>query len=367
MRIGFELFSIARRLQEPPGRRSDFMSHHPLWRGSAPTLANGIAHSHFDVENEPISRQLLAWRERVGHVIDAVPSRERIERPFRGSIERYDVGDIVLTDCRSDELLLERAIARISRDSVRSFVFHVFLAGGVESLGVHSGARRSTVRQGGILALDMDQPIRMLRGAVRVVTLFVPGALLQQTVADPAALHGRVLECHKPHAGFVVEHVAALAEELPFMPAIEARHRLVDAVRLLGAAFVQDAGLAGDRHAAARGAMFDQTRRYVRANLENPELSPEHLQNALGLAHSTLYRLFEHEGGVGTYIRHLRLRRAVDELVQYPNLPVKDIAYAMCFKSAQDFSRAFRRAYGMTPRDVRATDRHCLFDEKVDA
>lgn len=332
------------------------MSYHPLWRGSAPTLADGIAHSHFDVVNEPISRQLLNWRARIGHVIDIVPSRERIERAFRGSIDRYDVGDIVLTDCYSDELLLERAIARISRDSVRSFVFHVFLAGGVESLAVHSASRHGTVGQGGILALDMDQPVRMLRGACRVVTLFVQGALLQQTVADPAALHGRVVEWHKPQARFAVEHVAALAKELPFISAIEARHRLVDAVRLLGAVFVRDAGLAGDRHAEVRGAMFDRARRYVRANLEDPELSPEHLQSALGLAHSTLYRLFEHEGGVGAYIRHLRLRRAADELVQYPNLPVKDIAYAMCFKSAQDFSRAFRRAYGMTPRDVRMTD-----------
>jgi AraC-like DNA-binding protein len=32
---------------------------------------------------------------------------------------------------------------------------------------------------------------------------------------------------------------------------------------------------------------------------------------------------------------------------------VKDIAYSVGFKSASDFTRAFRRAYGVAPQDVR--------------
>jgi AraC-like DNA-binding protein len=33
---------------------------------------------------------------------------------------------------------------------------------------------------------------------------------------------------------------------------------------------------------------------------------------------------------------------------------VTDVAYAVGFKSASDFTRAFRRAYGMAPAGVRA-------------
>ena len=74
---------------------------------------------------------------------------------------------------------------------------------------------------------------------------------------------------------------------------------------------------------------------------------------SLGLSRRTVYRLFEHEGGLGTYIRHVRLCAAGDELVAWPGVPVQDIAYAHGFRSASDFTRAFRRAYGLAPQDIR--------------
>jgi AraC-like DNA-binding protein len=50
----------------------------------------------------------------------------------------------------------------------------------------------------------------------------------------------------------------------------------------------------------------------------------------------------------------LRLRHAADELIRYPHLAVIEIAYGLGFKSASDFTRAFRRAYDMAPQDFRA-------------
>ncbi|MEM5389163.1 helix-turn-helix domain-containing protein [Paraburkholderia phymatum] len=50
---------------------------------------------------------------------------------------------------------------------------------------------------------------------------------------------------------------------------------------------------------------------------------------------------------------HVRLRAAAAELVAWPGVQVQDIAYAHGFKSASDFTRAFRRAYGLAPQDIR--------------
>jgi AraC-like DNA-binding protein len=61
----------------------------------------------------------------------------------------------------------------------------------------------------------------------------------------------------------------------------------------------------------------------------------------------------QHEGGLGAYIRHLRLRAAVNDLARFPDIPVKDIGYSVGFNSASDFTRAFRRAYDMTPHEIR--------------
>ena len=323
-----------------------------------PTLASGIVHSHFNVQGEALQRQLLAWRDRVGHIMDVLPSLSQLENPFSASIDRYAVGELVFTDCRSDALLLERSVARISTDSIRDYVFHVFLEGGVESVaGVYPQRRsvsNSAQSEVSILALDMNQPVRMQRTACRVLTFFVPGELVEAAFPDAGAIHGRVIENTTPLTRLLIEHIASLNQNLTGMSASEADSALRASTHLLVAAFGKQARLSGDTRAAARAAMFGQVRRYIQMRLHQADLSPEGLLNALQLPRPTLYRLFEHEGGLGTYIRNRRLREAADELVQYPHLAVMDIAYGLGFKSASDFTRAFRRAYDMSPQDLRA-------------
>ena len=317
-------------------------------------LEHRIAHSHFSVRGEPPRRRLLAWRDRVGHLVDVLPSLSDLERPFQASIDRFQVGEVVLTDCRSDMMVLDRSLARISTDRVRDFVLHVFLEGAVENLAIrpsHRDPARAPVR---ILALDMNQPYRMQRLACRVITFFVPGALVQEVFPDPEAIHGRVLAGATPLERLIVEHVTALSQTIACMQAPEADDAIRAAGRLLVAAFGRQARLSGDTRAAARVAMFGQVRRYIQAHLTDSELSPESVLNALQLPRPTVYRLFQHEGGVGAYIRNLRLRHAANELIRYPHIAVIEIAYGLGFKSPSDFTRAFRRAYDLAPQDFRA-------------
>ncbi len=65
-----------------------------------------------------------------------------------------------------------------------------------------------------------------------------------------------------------------------------------------------------------------------------------------------VYGRFAHEGGLAAYIRSRRLRAAARELVQFPHLAVKDIAFGLGFDNASSFTRAFRRAYDMAPQDL---------------
>jgi AraC-like DNA-binding protein len=110
----------------------------------------------------------------------------------------------------------------------------------------------------------------------------------------------------------------------------------------------------GADRAALQAAVMGQVRRYVEANLHQGDMTPTGVVDALQLKRATIYRWFEHEGGLGAYIRHRRLRMAADELVRFPQLPVTAIAYGLGFKSASDFTRAFRRAFDVSPQDMRA-------------
>lgn len=314
-----------------------------------------IAHHHFDVEAQAPERRLLAWREQVGHVVDVLPGREALRQPFNASIDRYRIGRLMFTDCRSDALRLERSLVRISRDNIRDFAFHVFLEGGVDDVTLRNAPRPPDARGAAprVLAVDLGQPVRLWRHACRMLTFFVPAELVQEVFPDPQALHGRTLHDGMPLLPLAIGQVAALGQTMRGLDARQAQADIITCVRLLLAAFGKDARLAGNARAAGRAAMVAEVRRYVQANLHQAGLTPESVIQVLRLPRPTVYRLFQHEGGLGAYIRQLRLRLAAEELARYPHLTVMEIAYGLGFGSASDFARAFRRAYDMPPQEFR--------------
>lgn len=312
-----------------------------------------IAHQHFDVSALPIQQQLLAWCDRMVGVVDLQTRRDERGQPFLGWIDRYTVGEFLFADCYTDRITQDRTIARISQDNARSIVFHVFFDTASGSELVYPGKRAATMLEGGIFAVDLDQPVRFKRAPCRHATIFLPGALLGDVFPDPSALHGRALSPALPAVRYLIGRVLSFANQISSMAPWDAHRVLREIVLLIADTFGEQAGLKGSKPALARAIAFDQARCYVHANLHDGDLSPERVVESLGLSRPTIYRLFQHEGGLGAYIRHVRLRAAANELVAWPGVPVHHIAYAHGFKSASDFTRAFRRAYGLAPRDIR--------------
>lgn len=339
---------------------SEVMNSLASTQSPQPPLGASQAPDRFDVSTEPVPNQFLAWRSRVGHIIDALPSSKAVESPFHGCIDRYRLGARLFTDCSSNALLLDRSVARISTDSVRDYVFQVFTEGGIDSIQ-GGGIESRNPAQASIIAMDMNQPIRMHRSHCRVLAFFVPRSIVDAALPHAESIHGRVFANTTPLTQLMIEHVAALSKSLPNMSLNQATTAFDTSIQLMLGAFAKQAKLGGNVRAAARSAMFDKARRYVQNNLYQPWLTPESVLAAVQLQRHTLYRLFQHEGGLGRYIRNCRLREAADELVRYPNRQVIEIAYSLGFKSASDFTRSFSRSYGMSPQDhrIKAAQRKC--------
>jgi AraC-like DNA-binding protein len=321
--------------------------------GANPQPARRIAFNHYDVYSMPAQQQLLAWRERMGQVIDVVTTRDLIETPFNGHIDRFDIGEFLFANCYTDSVTLDRSIARISQDNARSLVFHLFIDGDPTTVLNHPTRHDSQQLEGGILAADLDQRLYVYRGHCRHITIFFPAKRVLEVFPDPGALHGRALSPKEPKVRMLVERAVALMQSMRHLSPDDAHRELASLIALIVDAFGEQAGVSGSKRAIDRALMFRQARRYVRSHLADADLTPERVIDRLDLPRSTMYRMFQHEGGLGAYIRHLRLRAAANDLVRFPGLAIKDIAYSIGFKSASDFTRAFRRAYGLAPLDVR--------------
>jgi AraC-like DNA-binding protein len=313
-----------------------------------------IETSSFSTRALTTDNQLLAWRARVGHVVDVPPSNKQVAAGFGANIDKYAINEMTFTDTRTDAMRLERSVARVSIDSHRDYVFQVFLEGETGNVtGMHK-KRSATGSAQGIIAFDLNQPFRVERPACHVLSLFVPRTIVDAGLSDGESIHGRVVQQGSPLAGLVLDHVTAISKEIPQLGLGGAVDALTAGARLLVAAFRKESRLMGTERAALQAAVMGQVRRFVEANLHQGDLTPSSVVAALQLKRATIYRWFEHEGGLGAYIRHRRLRMAADELVRFPQIPVTEIAYGLGFKSASDFTRAFRRAFDMSPQDTRA-------------
>jgi AraC family transcriptional activator of tynA and feaB len=98
-------------------------------------------------------------------------------------------------------------------------------------------------------------------------------------------------------------------------------------------------------------------RNYVLENLANPELDIARISNALGLSQRYLHLLFTDEPmQLMHWIWNERLERCFKELASRNgnDRPVSAVAYSWGFNDASHFSRAFRKRYGASPRDIQS-------------
>lgn len=314
-----------------------------------------LIHRHFTVANETRALQAPAWRDYVGRFLDVPLTRAHLAGGFRGEIDTYILPDMIYLDSRTDPVAQLRTLSRISTDNVRDFVFHVAVEGIIETIAGTGRQRKSAQFVPGILALDLNQPMHMVRPTyARVLAFFLPRAMVEAEIPDAESIHGRVIGYTSPLTQLLLKQLNMLCRHLPSLAPAEAERIIRNCAQLIVAAFAKQARLGERARTAAYAATQDEIRGHVEANLHRETLSPNSVLRAFQLPRATLYRMFEQEGGLGAYIRHCRLRTAAAELAAFPKTPVMEIAYSLCFNSASDFTRAFRRAYGMSPQDFRA-------------
>lgn len=159
-----------------------------------------------------------------------------------------------------------------------------------------------------------------------------------------------------PAGRMLADYMILLEQNVPVLKD-EAAARLPNAVQAMLAACVSptanNAVAAKDQ---IRLALMERVRRAVHRNLRSPSLGPDKLCREAATSRSQLYRLLEREGGVANYIQRRRLAEGFSLLCDYTNnLSVGKIGELLCFADASTFSRAFRREFGMSPKDVRAS------------
>ena len=101
---------------------------------------------------------------------------------------------------------------------------------------------------------------------------------------------------------------------------------------------------------------LDRIKKVAQLNLRNPELDCDFIDAAVGLSTRQVHRLFADVGmSLMRWVWVQRLEQCHRELAQDDSgrRSISDIAYTWGFNDQAHFSRAFRKHFGLSPRDLR--------------
>jgi AraC-like DNA-binding protein len=267
------------------------------------------------------------------------------------------------TSCAYAELI--RGATAVSGRALDHFALHVVTGGFVE---MHHHGGTVTARPGDLLLLDLQAPVRLVRGTDSSpsadLTLWIPRASLPAKFADLTRRHGILAKAADPGTSVVAAALQAMLAQVDIVTAAE-MDEIASGVALLAVqilALAARSDLAVEQSNSAPLDSFVVISRYIETHLAAKDLSADSLAMTFGLSRASLYRLFEPTGGVASYIRARRLARVQQEITAagLGNRRIAPIAYRYGFRSIPAFNRAFKSTYGQTPREALAAKRSSL-------
>ena len=244
----------------------------------------------------------------------------------------------------------ERTRDRSRRDQVDSVVFCLMLEGEMRG---DAADRTFAAGPQSLAFLDLAQAGRHYSTVSRTVMITLPRDTALARFGPLHALHGAVADGGSTR--LLRTHLAALHEEAangldPKVGAtLEQSVLSLLEVTLAMAGEVEEASRAAQADAVKLSAIDEIQRR-----LDWSGLNTDYLCGRLGVSRTSLYRLFEHDGGVHAYIRQARLER-VHAAVTNPAVAdsIGELAVRWQFSDTAHLSRLFRATYGASPNALR--------------
>lgn len=275
-------------------------------------------------------------------------------RPDAGShtdLTVWHLGTMMIGTFRSSALRFERSGELIASGGLDHLLVQYYREGGFT--GIAEGVP-VTVRPGDTVVFDLGRTLTTTSVDFANISLLIPRAFFEAAADDVGSLHGAVLPRDGQMAAVLASYLVAFAARLPALPLREANVAASATAALTTSVLshclrptrpAAEAVLSPFRAAAVR----------VDARLRDPTLDAAAIASDLGMSRATLYRVFKPVGGVAEYIRRRRLIAAAVDLSAAENRrrTIGEIGFRWGFGSEATFNRAFKAAFGITPRAAR--------------
>ncbi|WP_349295381.1 AraC family transcriptional regulator (plasmid) [Thioclava sp. 'Guangxiensis'] len=276
------------------------------------------------------------------HCDGIAPDRSR----FYAEIDIARCGDSELTLLSSDPVRYDRKERHIRQRDEETFFISAMLEGG----GFFRQNDRSVRHDAGtVLIYDGSRPYHYdYPSRYRTALLRVPRRMIEARMLGVCDLGGTLLEAHRPQAALIRNLITNLIDTARETDVPE--QFLSPTLDLISGAVGQGAPRT---EVAGRNDTLNRIKRFMIAHMAEEDLSVADISEAQNISVRSLGRVFAAEGTTPmSWLRDRRLAEAHAMLSEGRARSVTEAAYACGFRDLSYFGRAFKKAYGKTPRQV---------------
>ncbi|WP_369368089.1 helix-turn-helix domain-containing protein [Streptomyces sp. CG4] len=310
----------------------------------------------FRSEDVPPADRFGYWAERLRKTHAPVTLSSKHTHDFRFTQRVLDLGSVSLWPATFEQVTIRRTPKLIRQSDPE--LYHMSLV----VMGTGAGTwddGEATYRPSDLHINDSAVPWEIRTGAepVTALGLEIPKALLPLPRAVSGRPLPRLVTSREGTGALLCDLLTRLASHPDQFQPSDGPRLGTAVTHLVAALFAHlleaEKSLPPETH---QRALILRVKNFIRRHMHDPQLTPSVVAAAHHISVSYLHRLFqEEEITVAAWIRRLRLEAACRDLADpaLGDVPIHVIGTRWGFPRAAEFSRAFRSAYGMPPRDYR--------------
>ncbi|MFI0467213.1 helix-turn-helix domain-containing protein [Saccharopolyspora sp. 5N102] len=303
----------------------------------------------------PDGDKLGFWNQAITRTLGPQTVTPRNNAPFAGRITADSLGYLKVATIEADA-------QRMSRTSQHTAQLDgQFVSVGLQTQGrsaLIQDSRTALLNPGDLVVYKASRPYTLDQyDHFRMHIFQVPRQAVALPHSDICAVTATTLPTDSGVAAMLAPFLSMLAKTAATCPphvGEQLAGTVTDLLTMLISERTGESESAGERN--ARQAMAQRVREYVNQHLADPDLSPEAIAAHHRISVRYLHKIFEGEGTtISRWIQQRRLEECSRELTRRRHVSptVSAVAQRWGFVNPAHFSRVFRAAYGMSPREWR--------------
>jgi AraC-like DNA-binding protein len=296
--------------------------------------------------------RLRFWNDVHARVWAPLEIKARARREFEAAASVAELGPLRFVRVDSDPATVEHKAPHVAQTRERHFRVVLAVRGRVSLR--HAG-RDAMLEEGDFALLDDSVPYRLdFERPTRALCVAALPSTMQAYLPAPTRVCGLRMPGDRPLNKLATTMVLALWAEIEseYLP-VEQRPALARSfLQVVAASYAVDHTSPVAR-SVVKAVRVTEIKQYIETHLRGPELTPTAIAAALGYSRRYVRLLFAAENdSVSAYLLRRRLEECAFELAQpqWFGRSITATASDWGFRSVTHFARAFKTAYGATPR-----------------